>query len=65
MLGHTVMGEQEYRRGLSTHACGATVLRISGVEILFPSLTRARQKVQVSVAQAGVEPQGLALNDEF
>jgi hypothetical protein len=49
---------REYRRGL----------RISRVEMLFPTLTTwgaARQKVQDPVAQGGVETQGLELNDEF
>ena len=59
---------REYRRGLRTHPCGAPVLRISGVEILFPTFTTwwaARQKVQDPVAQGGVETQALKLNDEF
>ena len=59
---------REYKRGLSTHLCGAPVLRISGVEMLFPTLTTwgaARQEVQDPVAQGGVETQGLELNDEF
>ena len=30
---------REYRRGLGTHHCGALVLRISEVEILFPIYT--------------------------
>ena len=30
---------REYRRGLRTHPCGAPVLRISGVEMLLPTLT--------------------------
>jgi hypothetical protein len=29
---------REYRRGLSTHPCGAPVLRISEVEVLFPTI---------------------------
>jgi hypothetical protein len=39
---------REYRRGLRTHPCGALVLRISGVEMLFPTFTTwgaARQEV--------------------
>jgi hypothetical protein len=30
---------REYRRGLSTHPCGAPVLRVSEVEMLFPTFT--------------------------
>ena len=30
---------REYRRGLSMHTCGAPVLRISEVEVLFPTFT--------------------------
>ena len=30
---------REYRRWLSTHPCGAPVLRISEVEVLFPTFT--------------------------
>ena len=30
---------REYRRGLSTHPCEALVLRISKVEMLFPTYT--------------------------
>jgi hypothetical protein len=45
----------EYRRGLSTHPCGAPALRISEVEVLFPTFTiwgcAARQEVQDPVAQ--------------
>ena len=59
---------REYRRGLSTHPYGAPVLRISEVEVLFPSFTTcgaARQEVQDPIAQGGVETQGLKLNDEL
>uniref|UniRef100_A0A4W5QTG1 Protein kinase domain-containing protein n=1 Tax=Hucho hucho TaxID=62062 RepID=A0A4W5QTG1_9TELE len=57
-----------YRRGLSTHPCGAPVLRISEVEVLFPTFTTwgtAHQEVQDSIAQGRVQNQGLKLNDEF
>jgi hypothetical protein len=54
---------REYRRGLRMHPCGAPVLRISGMEMLFPTLTH--QKVQDTVAQGGVDTQGLELNGEF
>ena len=60
-------GNMEYRRGLRTHPCGAPVLRIRGVEMLFPTLTtwgRPRQEVQYPVAQGGVETQGLEHEDE-
>jgi hypothetical protein len=59
---------REYRRGLRTHPCGDPVLRISGVEMLLPTLTTweaACQEVQDPVAQGGVETQGLEINDEF
>ena len=59
---------REYRRGLSMHPCGAPVLRISEVEILFLTfyhLGVARQIVQDPVAQGGVQTQGLKLNDEL
>jgi hypothetical protein len=49
---------REYRRGLKTHPCGAPVLRISRVEVLFPTfhhLGAARQKVQDPVAQCWVQ----------
>ena len=49
------------------HPCLAPVLRISGVEILFPTFTTWGRpvKVQEPVAQGGVETLGLKLNDEF
>uniref|UniRef100_A0A8C8FYY9 Protein kinase domain-containing protein n=1 Tax=Oncorhynchus tshawytscha TaxID=74940 RepID=A0A8C8FYY9_ONCTS len=53
-----------YRRGLSTHPCGAPVLRISEVEVLFPTFTTwgtAHQEVQDSIAQGRVQTQGLKL----
>jgi hypothetical protein len=59
---------REYRRGLSMHHCGAPVLRISEVEMLFPTFATwggARQQVQDQVAQGGVATQGLKLNDEL
>jgi hypothetical protein len=33
------MGEQEYRRGLSTHPCETNALRINVVEVLLPIFT--------------------------
>ena len=59
---------REYRSGLNTHPCGAPVLRISGVERLFPTLHHlgeARQETQDPVAQGGVQTQAPKLNDEF
>jgi hypothetical protein len=41
--------KRDYRRGLSTNPCGAPVLRISVVEVLFPTFTTwgaAHQEVQ-------------------
>ena len=58
----------EYRRGLSTHPCGAPLLRICEVEVLFPTFTtwgRPVLEVQDPVAQGGVQTQGLKLNDEL
>ena len=46
---------REYRRGLSTHPCGALVLRISGVEV-------CGVEVQDTVAQGGVQTQGHTCN---
>ena len=58
---------REYRRGLRTHPSVNPVLRISGVEMLFPTLTTWGRpvKVQDPVAQGGVETQDLKLNDHF
>ena len=58
---------REYQRGLSMHPCGAPVLRVSEVEMLFPTFTtwgRPFQNVQAPIAQGGVETQGLQLDDE-
>jgi hypothetical protein len=59
---------REYSSGLSMHPCGATVLRISEVEVLFLTFTTwgaACQKVQDPVAQGGVLNQGPELIDEL
>ena len=59
---------REYRRGLSTHPCGAPVLRISEVEVLFPTFTTWRQPVRKSRTQlhrAEFQTQGTKLNDEL
>jgi hypothetical protein len=58
----------EYRRGLIMHPCGAPVLGISRVEMLFPTLTtcgRPVRKYRNPVTQGGVETQDLKLNDEL
>ena len=49
------------------HPCGAPVLRISGVEMLFLTFTTWGRpvKVQDPIAQGRVETQGLKLNDEL
>ena len=59
---------REYRRGLSTHPCGAPVLRISEVEVLFPTfatLEAAFQEVQDPVAEGGGQTQGPDFNDDY
>jgi hypothetical protein len=58
---------REYRRGLRTHACGAPVLRINGVEMLFHTVTTCGRPVTVQdpIVQDGVETQGFELNDKF
>ena len=51
--------KREYRRGLNTHPCGAPVLRISEVEVLFPTFTTWGQPVRKSRTQlhkAGFRP---------
>ena len=42
---------REYRRGLSTQPCGAPVLRISEVEVLFPTFTTWGRPVRKSRTQ--------------
>ena len=56
---------RECRRGLSPYPCGPPVLRISEVEILFPTFTTWGKEVQDPIAQGGVETQGLKLIDEL
>ena len=59
---------REYRRGLSTHPCGAPLLTISEVEMLFPTFTTWGRPIRMSRTQlhrVGVETQGLKLNDEL
>ena len=50
---------REYRRGLSTHPCGAPVLRISEVEVLFPTFTtwgRPFRKSRTQLHRVGLRP---------
>ena len=59
---------RDYRRGLSTHPCGAPVLRISEVEVLFPTFTtwgRPVRKFRTQLHKGGVQTQGLKLDDEL
>jgi hypothetical protein len=54
----------EYRRGLSTHPCGSPVLRISEVEVLFPSFTTWGEPNRMSRTQlhrAGFRSRALSL----
>ena len=49
----------EYKRGLSTHPCGAPVLRISEVEVLFPTFTTwgwPIRKSRTQLHRAGSRP---------
>jgi hypothetical protein len=55
---------RENSRGLSTHPCGAPVLRISEVEVLFPTFTTWGQPVSKSRTQlhrAGFRPRVMSL----
>jgi hypothetical protein len=56
MFQHLV---ESLHRRLSTHSCGAPVLRVSEVETFFPSSPPGggHQTVQNPVAQGGVETQ--------
>ena len=58
---------REYRRGLSTHPCGAPMLRISVADVVaYPHhLGLTRQEVQDPVAEGGVQSQGPKLGDEL
>ena len=51
---------REYKRGLSTQHGGAPVLRISEVEVLFPTLT-----TWGCPCATGVQTQSFNLNDEL
>ena len=55
---------REYRRGLSTHPCGAPVLRISEVEVLFPTFTTwglPVRKSRTQLLRVGFRPRALSL----
>ena len=59
MYGHAVMGEQEVQEGLSTHPCGAPVLRISVAEVLLPIFTtwgRTVRKSRTQLHREGFRP---------
>ena len=60
---------REYSRGLSTHPCGAPVLRVSVAEVMMPTLTTwgqpVSQEVRDPVAEGGVQSQGPKLGDEL
>jgi hypothetical protein len=59
---------REYRKGLKKHTCGAPVLRISRVEVMFSTFTTwgaARPEVQDPVAHDEVQTQDFDLNDEL
>ena len=54
----------EYRRGLSTHPCGAPVLKISVTEVLLPTFTTWGNPVRMSRNQfhrEGFRPRALSL----
>ena len=63
--GHAVMGEQGVQeRAENAPLWGPSVEDQRGGDVSFPHhLGAARQKVQGTVAQDGVETQGLKLND--
>ena len=53
----------EYRREMSTHPCGAPVLRISKVEVLFPTFTTwgwPVRKYRTQLHRAGFRPRALS-----
>ena len=55
---------REYRRGLSTHPCGAPVLRISKVEMMFPTITtweRSVRKPRTQMQRTGFRPRASSL----
>jgi hypothetical protein len=55
---------REYRRGLSTHPCGAPVLSVSEVEVLFLTFTtweRPVRKSRTQLHRAGLRPRASSL----
>ena len=55
---------REYRRGLCTHPCGAPVLRISEVEVLFPTFPtygRPVRQSRIQLHRAGSRPRASSL----
>ena len=57
-------GNREYRRGLSTQSCGAPVLRVSEVEMLFPTFTtwgRHGRKSRTQLHRAVFRPRASSL----
>ena len=55
---------REYRRGLSTHPCGAPMLRINEVEVLFPTFTtwgRPVRKSRIQLQREVFSPRVLSL----
>jgi hypothetical protein len=55
---------REYRRELSTHPCGAPVLRVSEVELLLPTFTTWGGAVRMSRTQlhrVGLRPRDSSL----
>ena len=64
MLGYAVMGEQRVQEGLSTHPCWAQVLRISEVEVLFPTFNTwgwPVRKSRTKLHRAGLRPRASSL----
>jgi hypothetical protein len=58
------MVNREYRRGLSRHPCGATMLRISMEDVLLPTFTTCGRPVGESRTQLhmeGFRPRALSL----
>ena len=68
MRGHAVVGEQGVQeRAQNAPMWGPSVEDQRGGDVVaYPHhLGAARQEVQYTVAQGGVETQGFKLNDEF
>ena len=59
---------REYKRGLSTHTCGAPVLRISVADVLLPTLTtwgRPIRKSRIQLQREVFSPRILSLVMSF